>query len=79
MSGNPVRSIEELLSDMTHAVDRADLIENLMLDHAKACGESVTTQSVNFFAKQIGKVVFDLFECMNELKLAMDVDAHRKI
>lgn len=74
-----VRSIDELLADMAHAVDRADLLEDLMLDHAKACGEFVTTQSVNFFAEQIGKVVFDLFECMNEMKLAMDIEAHREI
>ena len=79
MSKETARSIDELLSDMTHAVDRADLLENLMLDHAKACGESVTTQSVNFFAEQVGKVVFDMYECMNELRLVMDVEAHRKI
>ena len=55
-----------------------DLIQNMILDHAKACGDTVGRESVDFFAEQIGKSIYDMYEYLNEIKLAMDVEAHRK-
>lgn len=72
-----IRSIDELFATFSKAVERMDLIENLMLDHAKACGESVGKEAVEFFAEQIGKGVFDMYEYLTEIKLAMDVEGHK--
>ena len=77
MSENPVRSIDGLFAEFRKAVDRLDLIENLMRDHADA---QVDRQDpIYFFAEQIGVGVRDMYEYLTEIKLAMDVEAHRKI
>jgi len=77
MSGNPVRSIDELFAEFTKAVNRIDFIENLMRDHADAQGDR--QDPIYFFAEQIGVGVRDMYEYLTEIKLAMDVEAHRKI
>jgi hypothetical protein len=74
----PIKSTDELFASFFKAVDRVELIENLMRDHAKACGESVGVQSVEFFAEQIGKNVYDMFGLLNDIKLAMDVEGHKR-
>jgi len=74
----PIKSTDELFASFFKAVDRVELIENLMRDHAKACGESVGVQSVEFFAEQIEKNVYDMFRLLNDIKLAMDVEGHKK-
>ena len=78
MLGKPVRSTDELFAEFSKALTRMDLIQNLILDHAKACGDTVGRESVDFFAEQIGKSIYDMYEYLNEIKLAMDVEAHRK-
>lgn len=78
MTDKPIRSTDDLFAAFSKAVERMDLIENLMLDHLKACGESVGKESVEFFAEQIGKGVFDMYEYLSEIKLAMDVEAHKR-
>jgi hypothetical protein len=77
MSEKPVRSIDELFVEFRKAVDRLDLIENLMRDHANAQVER--QDPIYFFAEQIGVGVRDMYEYLSEIKLAMDVEAHRKI
>jgi hypothetical protein len=74
----PIKSTDELFASFFKAVDRVELIENLMRDHAKACGESVGVQSVEFFAEQIEKNVYDMFRLLNDIKLAMDVEGHKR-
>jgi len=74
----PIKSTDELFASFFKAVDRVELIENLMRDHAKACGESVGVQSVEFFAEQIEKNVYDMFGLLNDIKLAMDVEGHKR-
>ena len=79
MSRETVRSTDELFAEFSKALTRMDLIQNLILYHAKACGDTVGRESVDFFAEQIGKSIYDMYEYLNEIKLAMDVEAHRKI
>lgn len=74
----PIKSTDELFASFSKALDRVEMIENLMRDHAKACGESVGVQSVEFFAEQIEKNVYDMYEFLSEIKLAMDVEAHKR-
>jgi hypothetical protein len=74
----PIKSTDELFASFFKALDRVDMIENLMRDHAKACGESVGVQSVEFFAEQIEKNVYDMYEFLSEIKIAMDVEAHKR-
>ena len=79
MKDKPIKSTDELFASFFKALDRAAMIENLMRDHAKACGESVGVQSVEFFAEQIEKSVYDMFDLLNDIKLAMDVEEHKKL
>lgn len=79
MKDKPIKSTDELFAAFSKAVERMDLVENLMRDHAKACGESVGVQSLEFFAEQIGKGVFDMYEYLTDIKLAMDVEEHKKL
>jgi hypothetical protein len=74
----PIKSTDELFASFSKALDRVEMIENLMRDHAKACGESVGVQSVEFFAEQIEKNVYDMYEFLSEIKIAMDVEAHKR-
>jgi hypothetical protein len=74
----PIKSTDELFASFFKVLDRVDMIENLMRDHAKACGESVGVQSVEFFAEQIEKNVYDMYEFLSEIKIAMDVEAHKR-
>lgn len=74
----PIKSTDELFASFFKALDRVEMIENLMRDHAKACGESVGVQSVEFFAEQIEKNVYDMYEFLSEIKIAMDVEAHKR-
>jgi predicted nucleotidyltransferase len=75
----PIKSTDELFASFFKALDRVEMIESLMRDHAKACGELVGVQSVEFFAEQIGKGVRDMFELLSDIKLAMDVEEHKKL
>jgi len=77
MSGNPVQSTDEVLNSFTEITECLGLLEVLMRDHAKACKEVVTPRAVEFFADQIGRAYMELCEAMSDLKLAMDVEAHR--
>lgn len=75
----PIKSTDELFASFFKALTRMDLIQNLILDHAKACGDTVGRESVDFFAEQIEKNVYDMYEYLNDIKLAMDVEEHKKL
>jgi len=79
MSGNPVRSIDELFAEFTKAVNRLDLIQNLLRDHSNSNIDCVSNEEIQFFNEQIEECVHNLYESLGDIKLAMDVEAHRKI
>ena len=72
-------STDELFVEFKKIVERLDLIENLMRDHARACGDVIGIEAVEFFADNIERNVFSVQEFLTDIKLAMDVEAHRKI
>lgn len=75
----PIRSTDELFAAFSQAVERMDLIENLMRESAKLCIDKTGADCIVFFADNIGKNVHNMYEYLTEIKLAMDVEMHGKL
>lgn len=73
-----VRSTDALLAEFTKTVSRIDLIQDLLRDHANSHIDCVSNDEIQFFSEEIEKCIHNLYEYLNEIKLAMDVEAHKR-
>jgi hypothetical protein len=72
-----VQSTDVLLLAFQEHVERLDLVQNLMSVYMNA-NDGLSKEAAKLFSEMIGNLVMNLYEFPNEIRLAMDVESHRK-